>query len=191
MTTEVTIRIENTIYDQFMGFVRLNKQVEIVGEKACRKRHKTGRPKHSNMPIVKAFRYESREQGSRLVMLCQGLKALRWIDSNTDMQLFIDLFSGGEVRRRVIWTGETNALAELFRRLVKERRLISLPPKHSLWTMVNGHFWDKEKKLEFGADHLRMTHCPQSLSQTIDYMVDILDPKCSLEEICKLLESQR
>lgn len=176
-----------------MGFIRLNKQVEVVSEENLNKKrqHKKGRPKRSDLPLVKAFKYDTIDGNARLMMLCRGLMALGWIDQDTDIQLFIDLFSGGEIRRRVTWTGETNTLAELFRRLVKERGLVSLPAKQSLWVMVNGHFWEKENRREFGTGRLRMTHCPLNHSQTIDYLVKILDPKCSLEEICKLIESQR
>lgn len=192
MTKEITLRIEESWYDQFVGFISLNKKLEIVEEKVCKKHPcRKGRPKRSGAPIVKAFRYDGREKSSRLVLLCQGLKALGWIDSHTDMQLFIDLFSGGEIRNRIVWKGPANILAELFRRLVKERQLVSLPPKHSLWVMVNGHFWDKEFRQEFGIDRLRMTHCPHKHDQTIAYMVDMLDSRITIEEIRKMIESQR
>ena len=128
---------------------------------------------------------------ARLMMLCKALKALGWIDGETDCQAFIDLFSGGEFRRHIVWTGQANVLAELFRRLVKERGLVALPEKHSLWVTVNGHFWDKEKNQEFGADRLRNTHLPYSQGQTIAYLVDMLDPKYTLDDIRMMIESQR
>lgn len=193
MTTEVTLRIEKSTYKEFMGFIRHYKKVEVVSEECQamkRQRRKRGRPKHSQ-PVVKAFIYDGIDSSARLMMLCRGLMALGWIDQDTDIQLFIDLFSGGEIRRRIIWTGDMNILSELFRRLVNERKLIKLPANHSLWVMVNGHFWEKESKHEFGTDRLRNTHFPQKQDQTIAYMVNILDPKCSLEEICRMMESQR
>jgi hypothetical protein len=82
-------------------------------------------------------------------------------------------------------------LTELFRRLVKERGLVALPEKHSLWVMVNGHFWEKEQKQEFGTDRLRNTHIPYRQSQTIAYLVDMLDPKYALEDLKMMMESQR
>ena len=117
------------------------------------------------------------------MMFCRGLMALGWIDQNTNIQTFIDLFSGG--------TGDTNILAELFRRLVNERGLVKLPAKMGLWVMVNGHFWEKERLNEFGIARLRKTHCPLKHDQTIAYLVKILDPDCSVDDICKLMESQR
>lgn len=190
MTTEVTIRIENTIYDQFMGFVRLNKQVEVVSENGRRIRaYSSGRPKMEGKIISKAFSYDG--DSNRLMMLCHGLMALGWIEQDTDMQTFIELFSGGEIRRRVIWTGDMNILSEFFRRIVNERQFVKLPANHSLWLMVNGHFWEKVKRQEFGIDRLRKAHCPHKQDQTIAYMVDILDPRISLEEVCRTMERRR
>jgi len=149
-----------------------------------------GRPKRAGTLIAKAFVYGG--EGVRLGMLCQALKALGWIDAETDVQLFIDMFSGGEAaRRRVIWTGGVNTLAELFRRLVNERGLVTLPQGLSLWVMVNGRFWENERRQEFGNDRLRNTHPPKGNDQTIAYLVNILDTKLTLDDVRMMLESQR
>lgn len=191
MQREVTLRVEESVYEQFMGSISLFRQVEVVGVCSVTARGRKGRPKRAGKPVVKAFRYQAKNMGARLMMLCKALKALGWIDGDTDYQAFIDLFSGGEFRRHIVWTGQANVLAELFRRLVKERCLVALPEKHSLWVTVNGHFWDKLKNQEFGTERLRNTHIPYNQGQTIAYLVDMLDQKYTLDDIRLMIESQR
>ena len=188
MQRVVTLRVEESIYEQFMGSISLFRQVEVVSISALRQAQephqgalgRKGRPKRAGKPVVKAFIYDGMETSTRLMMLCRGLMTLGWIDQNTNIQTFIDLFSGGEVRQRIIWKGDVNSLAELFRRLVKERRIVKLPEKHSIWVMVNGHFWCQERGIEFGINRLRCTRCPQSNSDLITMMVNILDPKINV-----------
>ena len=151
-----------------------------------------GRPKRAGTVISKAFIYEgAKDHSARLMMLCEGMRALGWIHSDTDVQVFIDIFSGGEIRQRSIWTGDANTLATLFKRLVNERGLVSLPEKHSLWVMVSGHFWDKERGKTFETDKLRNTHVPKENDQTIAYLVNILDTEYSMDEIREMIASQR
>ena len=151
-----------------------------------------GRPKKSGTRISKAFIYNNKVDGSvRLRMLCQGLLALGWLAAETDVQVFVDLFSGGETRQRLIWKGDANTLAALFKRLVNERGLVTLPDKHSLWVMVSGHFWDKKRGQEFESDKLRNTHAPKENDQTIAYLVSILDPEVSMDEVREMIQNQR
>lgn len=196
MEREVTLRVEESIYEQFIGSISLYKQVKVVSASSAStgsatSRGRGGRPKQAGKPVVKAFDYQAENKAARLMWFCKALKALGWIDGGTDCQMFIDLFSGGDFRHHVIWTGQANILAELFRRMVKERGLVRLPEKRSLWVMVNGHFWDKEKNKEFGTDRLRNTHLPYNQGQTIAYLVDMLDTKYTLDDIRKMIESQR
>lgn len=151
-----------------------------------------GRPKKAGTRISKAFRYDNKVDGSvRLRMLCQGLLALGWLAAETDVQVFVDLFSGGETRQRLIWKGDANTLASLFKRLVNERGLVTLPEKHSLWVMVSGHFWDKSRGQAFEPDKLRNTHTPKENDQTIAYLVDMLDPDVSMDEVRERIQNQR
>ena len=193
MEREVTLRVEEEIYEQFMGSISLFRQVKVVSASAGSAtgistgsmtakgpRGRGGRPKRTGRPVVKAFIYQGKEAGARLMMLCKGLMALGWIDRDTNIQTFIDLFSGGEVRQRIIWKGDVNTLAELFRRLVNERHIVALPEKHSLWVMVNGHFWSEERGAEYGIKRLRCTRCPVKNSEAIALMLNILDPKVSV-----------
>lgn len=148
-----------------------------------------GRPKKSGGRISQAFVYEG--ERVRVGMFYQGLCALGWIDVKTDMQLFIELFSGGEVRQRVIWKGEANTLAELFRRLVNERGLVKLPDGLTLWVMVSGHFWNQKRGEEFDSDLLRKAHAPKENEQALAYLVNILDPEVSLDEVRRAMQERR
>ena len=167
-------------------------EAEIVEEGRKPKTAGGGRPKKSGTRISKAFIYNNKVDGSvRLRMLCQGLMALGWLAAETDVQVFVDLFSDGETRQRLIWKGDANTLAALFKRLVNERGLVTLPDKHSLWVMVSGHFWDKKRGQEFESDKLRNTHAPKENDQTIAYLVNILDPKVSMDEVRETIQNQR
>jgi hypothetical protein len=148
-----------------------------------------GRPKKSGGFIRQAFIYES--ELVRVGMFYQGLLALGWIDAKTDQHDFIELFSGGEVSQRVIWKGDANTLAELFKRLVKERQLVKLPDGLTLWVMVCGHFWNQKRGEEFETGNLRMTHAPKENDKPIGYLVKILDPEVPMQEVRRMMQSQR
>lgn len=145
-----------------------------------------GRPKMAGTKIRAAFNYEG--ELVRVGMFFQGLLALEWIDEKTDQQLFLELFSGGEVSQRIIWTGDANTLAELFRRLVNERGLVTLPEKHTLWVMVSGHFWNQKRGVEFEADKLRKAHAPKEAEKTLADLVNILDTELSLKEVREMMK---
>lgn len=201
--------ILEVIMTHFMGSENANEAIRLVNEvkASFRKvgvrvstmpaslgnmpqRSMGGRPKRAGTPIFKAFVYDG--DTVRLQLLWQALKALGWIAQETDMQTFIALFCGGESpRQRIVWTGDVNVLAELFKRLVNERQLVKLPTGLSLWVMVNAHFWENERSKEFGNDRLRNTHTPKADDRTIAYLVNILDSTLSLDEVRAMLESQR
>ena len=167
-------------------------EAEIVEEEKKSKATGGGRPKKSGTRISKAFIYNNKVDGSvRLRMLCQGLVALGWLAAETDVQVFVDLFSGGETRQRLIWKGDANTLAALFKRLVNERGLVMLPDKHSLWVMVSGHFWNQKRGEEFAPDQLRKSHAPKENDQTLSYLVKILDPEVSMKEIREMMQRRR
>lgn len=188
---ELTLRVDDAIYEQFINCLGLFRCIEVVSEKVVmRRKGGGGRPRQSDHPTA-AFIYDQPDARWRLTMLCNGLKALGWIDAKTDRQLFVDSFSGGDVTRKIVWTGDINTLAELFRRLVKERQLVTLPAKRSLWKMVNGHFFYKKVSDEIGTDRLRCTHKPYKQGQTIAYLVNFLDPRFSYDDLEKIVKSMR
>ena len=66
------------------------------------RRVRRGRPKLSRRPVIKGFEYDNYHEPVRIMMLCQGLKALRWVNDDMDMQAFIKLFSGDDVYQRIV-----------------------------------------------------------------------------------------
>ena len=177
------------IHDNQQVIIHQNGQPNQEKEAQASPKTGGGRPKKTGTKIRAAFNYEG--ELVRVGMLFQGLLALDWIDEKTDRQLFLELFSGGEVSQRIIWTGDANTLAELFKRLVKERQLVTLPEKHTLWVMVSGHFWNQKRGVEFEPDKLRMTHAPKENDKTLAYLVNILDPELTLDEVREMMLSQR
>ena len=57
--------------------------------------------------------------------------------------------------------------------------------------MVSGHFWDKGRGQAFEPDQLRNTHTPKENDQTIAYLVDMLDPDVSMDEVREKIQNQR
>lgn len=169
------------------GTVSLDK-----GEKAQDKpKGKGGRPRRTGKTINKAFRYVGGgDAKARLQMLYNGLIALEWIRKDTDMRNFLSIFSGGETTCKIVWTGDINALAELFQELVNRKQIVKLPEGESIWVMVNARFWDHEGNKEFGNERLGSTRTPRETKDKIDMLVGIMNPDTSLKEIKEMLQSQ-
>ena len=177
------------IHDNQQVIIHQNGQPNQEKEAQASPKTGGGRPKKTGTKIRAAFNYEG--ELVRVGMLFQGLLALEWIDEKTDRQLFLELFSGGEVSQRIIWTGDANTLAELFKRLVKERQLVALPEKHTLWVMVSGHFWNQKRGVEFEADQLRKAHAPKENDRTLAYLVNVLDTEVTLDEVREMMQERR
>ena len=103
------------------------------------------------------------------------------------MQAFVDLFCGGDCPHRIVWMDDVNTLAELFRRLVSVEKFAEVQSPYGLWQMVDGHFWDKEGNKAFGNDRLRKTHTPQEKSRHLDYLVSLLNPRMTEEQLKAML----
>ena len=154
---------------------------------------KAGRPKGSgaDKKTSKAFAYNAGEETNvRLQLLYQGLLSLKWIREDTDMRSFLNMFSGGETTCRVIWTGDINALAELFKELVTRKQLVQLPKGISLWVTVNARFWNKEGNKEFGNDKLRATRKPVENIDPIATLVSLMDPNTPIEGLKRTLRNR-
>ena len=161
----------------------------VIGIKTTK--GKGGRPKRAGKKINKAFRYEGGDDAkARLQLLYNGLVALEWIRKDTDIRSFLHIFSGGETTCRIVWTGDINALAELFQELVNRKRYVKLPEGESIWVMVNARFWDHEGNKEFGNEKLGSTRTPKEAKDNIDLLVEILNPDTSLKVIRERARSQ-
>lgn len=152
-----------------------------------------GRPKRAGNTINKAFVYNAgtlEETNTRLQYLFTGLKALQWIKADTELKSFMSIFSGRETTCRVVWTGEINTLAELFRELVNRKKLVSLPEGESIWVMVNARFWENEGNREFDNDRLCDTRPPANMKENIDILVKIMTPGFPIEKVKRVMLSQ-
>lgn len=152
---------------------------------------KGGRPRRAGKTINKAFIYDAgSETNARLQLFYNGLKALEWIRKDTDLRSFLSIFSGGETTSRIVWTGDINALAELFQELVNRKQFVKLPERESIWVMVNARFWNHEGNKEFGNEKLGSTRTPIEAKDKIDLLVEIMNPNTSLKEIREKMQSQ-
>jgi hypothetical protein len=144
--------------------------------------------------VTKAFKYNVRDAhvaNRRLTMLYKALLAFGWIREDTQLQTFVDLFSGGDCTHRIVWMDDVNTLADLFRRLVSVERLVAVQSPYGLWQMVDGHFWEKEGNKPFGNERLRKTHTPQEKSRHINYLVNILNPRVSEQQLMEMLMGEK
>lgn len=165
---------------------------EIVEE--IRPKVNAGRPKKAGKKILKSFIYQAdtdEETNLRLQSLYFGLLQLKWIAEDTKQKSFLSIFSGEDTTCRVVWTGEVNTLAELFKELVNRKQYVNLPEGESIWVMVNARFWDKEGNREFGNDRLRSTSTPTGSKEAIDLLVKIMNPDLPLESLKELMQGQR
>lgn len=166
---------------------------QLQGSPESKSTSSRGRKSHAGERVTKAFRYnvrDTRAANHRLKMLYDALLVFRWIREDTDLQTFVDLFSGGDCTHRIVWMDDVNTLADLFRRLVSVEKLVAVPSPYGLWQMVDGHFWEKAGNKAFGNERLRKTHTPQEKSRHIDYLVNILNPKVSEQQLKDMLKGE-
>lgn len=172
------------------GMVHLEDQP--VQDLAPQKQNKGGRPKRTGQKITQSFIYNGgQDTNARLQLLYNGLISLNWIREDTDLRHFMSQFSGEEATCRVVWTGEINSLAELFKELVTRKKLVKLPQGVSLWVMVNARFWEKEGNREFGSERLRSTRTPIDTKAQIELLVKLMDSSIPIPEMKKMIQSQR
>lgn len=167
---------------------------EPTGNEEVKQKSNAGRPKKAGKKTLKSFVYRAHtddETNLRLRSLYLGLKQLGWIAEDTKQKNFLSIFSGEETTCRVVWTGDVNTLAELFRELVNRKGFVKLPDGESIWLMVNGRFWEKEGNKEFGNDRLRSTSVPTANKETITWLVKMMNPDLPLESLKELLQGQR
>ena len=168
-------------------------RVFMRGDPESSPKAKRWRKSHAGEKVTKAFKYNVRDMrlaNRRLSMLYNALLAFGWIREDTQQQTFIDLFSGGDCSHRIVWMDDVNTLADLFRRLVSVEGFVAVQSPYGLWQMVDGHFWEKEGNKPFGNERLRKTHTPQEKSRHIDYLVNILNPRVSEQQLMGMLSGE-
>ena len=167
---------------------------QLQGSPESKPKAARGRKSHAGEKVTKAFKYNVRDAhvaNRRLTMLYKALLAFGWIREDTQLQTFVDLFSGGDCTHRIVWMDDVNTLADLFRRLVSVERLVAVQSPYGLWQMVDGRFWEKEGNKPFGNERLRKTHTPQEKSRHINYLVNILNPRVSEQQLMEMLMGEK
>ncbi len=165
---------------------------EIVEE--VKSSSKRGRPRKTGKAIQKSFVYRAltdADTNQRLQFLYNGLKQLQWIAANTLQKNFLKLFSGEDTSCRVVWTGDINTLAELFRELVQRKKYVRLPEGESIWVMVNARFWEKEGNKEFGNERLAATRPPLENKNNIDLLVRFMNPRVVVDDVIRQMNQSQ
>lgn len=165
---------------------------EIVEE--VKSSSKRGRPRKTGKAIQKSFVYRAltdADTNQRLQFLYNGLKQLQWIAANTLQKNFLKIFSGEDTSCRVVWTGDINTLAELFRELVQRKKYVQLPEGESIWVMVNARFWEKEGNKEFGNERLAATRSPLENKNNIDLLVRFMNPRLVVDDVIRQMNQSQ
>lgn len=165
---------------------------EIVEE--VKSSSKRGRPRKTGKAIQKSFVYRAltdADTNQHLQFLYNGLKQLQWIAANTLQKNFLKIFSGEDTSFRVVWTGDINTLAELFRELVQRKKYVRLPEGESIWVMVNARFWEKEGNKEFGNERLAATRPPLENKDNIDLLVRFMNPRLVVDDYIRQMNQSQ
>ena len=154
---------------------------------------KRGRPRKTGRAVKKSFVYRAltdADTNQHLQFLYNGLKQLQWIAADTLQKNFLKIFSGEDTSSRVVWTGDINTLAELFRELVQRKKYVQLPEGESIWVMVNARFWEKEGNHEFGNERLAATRAPLN-KENIDLLVRFMNPQLVVDDVIRQMNQSQ
>lgn len=154
---------------------------------------KRGRPRKTGRAVKKSFVYRAltdEDTNQRLQFFYKGLKQLQWIAADTQQKNFLKIFSGEDTSSRVVWTGDINTLAELFRELVQRKKYVQLPEGESIWVMVNARFWEKEGNHEFGNERLAATRAPLN-KENIDLLVRFMNPQLVVDDVIRQMNQSQ
>lgn len=154
---------------------------------------KRGRPRKTGRAVKKSFVYRAltdEDTNQRLQLFYKGLKQLQWIAADTQQKNFLKIFSGEDTSSRVVWTGDINTLAELFRELVQRKKYVQLPEGESIWVMVNARFWEKEGNHEFGNERLAATRAPLN-KENIDLLVRFMNPQLVVDDVIRQMNQSQ
>ena len=154
---------------------------------------KRGRPRKTGRAVKKSFVYRAltdEDTNQHLQFFYKGLKQLQWIAADTQQKNFLKIFSGEDTSSRVVWTGDINTLAELFRELVQRKKYVQLPEGESIWVMVNARFWEKEGNHEFGNERLAATRAPLN-KENIDLLVRFMNPQLVVDDVIRQMNQSQ
>ena len=99
----------------------------------------------------------------------------RFIPKNTDKRNFVHIFTGGIVKKPILWLGGYNSLAYFIRALIDKKALFPLKNKH--WKEAQKFFITEEGRIT-DTDSFRNSDPPEdttNLDQIIDTILTPLD----------------
>lgn len=132
---------------------------------------------HKAFPVIKSGGDPYRM--SQVSDLYKKMKTQNLID--VDQRDFINNFTKGETTSLIKWIGKKNILHYIIYQW-KSRGHIPFEPSDDIWVItshifINGKKLNNDKPTPFYADDLRTTHNPKTITQDIEEIVEILNPK--------------
>lgn len=123
---------------------------------------------------VKGFTYKYKDISPEKVNdLFRALKRIGVIPEDEKVSNFKRLFFG-KIVKPVRWIGHKNDLANIFKLLVNEKKLLELPYKSTIWDVVTACFVDADGK-RFEKDQLRNSGRSKQNNKKIKDLVSYLE----------------
>lgn len=169
--------VENEVdYVEAHGIGIMTKPAAPAPKKDGRKRPtKTGKI----VPDVYTYRYLNDKEGKRrITALYQGLLHLSWINGETTLGTFMQLFSGTPMDFYIKWTGAKADLYALIKNLC-DKKLISCPAGSTRWVIARSHFVDGQNIAFSNLNKLKEN---KKTKATIDILLNLLNPSIPLKE---------
>lgn len=169
--------VENEVdHVEAHGIGIMTKPAAPVPKKDGRKRStKTGKI----VPDVYTYRYLNDKEGKRrITALYQGLLHLSWINGETTLGTFMQLFSGTPMDFYIKWTGAKADLYALIKHLC-DKKLISCPAGSTRWVIARSHFVDGQNIAFSNLNKLKEN---KKTKATIDILLDLLNPRIPLKD---------
>lgn len=114
-----------------------------------------------------------KEFPQKIILLYQGLLALKWIDPATRKEDFMALFSGKPARFTIRWNRDSTQLLWYLFKLIKDRNYVTRPEGVSKWAIEKNHFVSKQGRM---ITDWTSQHEPLRDKETIEQLADLLDP---------------
>lgn len=177
-------------------FLTDNISAIVDGKAVSFPKRKSGRKAKDVNEIVATFDYLPRieDRTVRLQAFFNSLKG-KFIDNNTNLQTFVDIFQNTSTSKKIVWTKEIILLKYLIDKLDK-LNYISRPQGYSKWHIVCAHFQLREKSKHTDDNKTDDSYEITDLTPTqftkggkvpktheeLDRIIRILNPKTNYEE---------
>ena len=166
---EKNVRNVETVEANGVGFV------EKAGAPSPKRdgRKKTEQAGKVVKDVYKYIYYDSEGGAGRIAKLYQTLLKYKWIDQDTNPDIFLQLFSGEPLDFHIKWTGAQSDLYALIKKLCDEK-LITCPHGVGRWEIAKNHFLNKQSKT-FRDWHKQKEK--KGTQTSIEILVNLLVPK--------------